>query len=344
MGKITTVGLDLAKNVFQVHGVSDDGRVLVRRQLRRRQVLAFFEKLPPCLVGLEACAGAHYWARELRALGHEVRLMPPSAASPGPRSGVKPYVKRGKTDAADAAAICEAVTRPSMRFVPVKTSDQQAVLLQHRARDFLVRQLTQIANAIRAHLGEFGIVAPKGMHNVERLLGSAAEDGLPANAEAPINLLAAQFRETRAKVEEVTALIKAAQGRDATAARLATVPGVGVLTSSVIAATTPEVAHFRSARDFAAWLGLTPKPHSSGGKERLGRISKMGNRYIRRLLYLGAMAQISARRRRGPGDDWLWKMLEKKPAKLVAIALANRMARTIWALLKTGESYRARPA
>lgn len=202
MGKITTVGLDLAKNVFQVHGVSDDGRVLVRRQLRRRQVLAFFEKLPPCLVGLEACAGAHYRARELRTLGHEVRLMPPSY--------VKPYVKRGKTDAADAAAICEAVTRPSMRFVPVKTSDQQAVLLQHRARDFLVRQLTQIANAIRAHLGEFGIVAPKGMHNVERLLGSAAEDGLPANAEAPINLLAAQFRETRAKVEEVTALIKAA--------------------------------------------------------------------------------------------------------------------------------------
>lgn len=334
MDEITTIGIDLAKNVFQLHGVTVAGQVLLRRQLRRAQVLVFFARLQPCLIGVEACAGAHFWARELAKLGHEVRLMPPSY--------VKAYVKRGKTDAADAEAICEAVTRPSMRFVPVKTEDQQAVLLMHRTRDFLVRQLTQTGNAIRAHLGEFGLVVAKGVHNMERLFAAAGVADLPDVARNPIRLLVEQFRDTHEKIEDVTAEIKAAQKDDETARRLETIPGIGPLTSSAIAATVPDVANFRCSCDLSAWIGLTPKPYSSGGKERLGRISKMGNRYIRRLLYLGAMAQISARKRRAPGDDWLWNMLERKPVKLVAIALANRMARTVWALLKTGEGYKAR--
>jgi transposase len=322
MDKPITIGLDLAKNVFQVHGVDAEGAIVCRRQLRRLQVLAFFSRLEPCLVGMEACAGAHYWARELTAVGHEVRLMPPAY--------VKPYVKRGKTDAVDAEAICEAVTRPTMRFVPVKSADRQAALLDHKARDFLVRQRTQIINAVRAHLGEFGVVVA------------------PA-ARPALDMFAGQLRDTQARIEEVTVRISEMQGEDELARRLATMPGVGAISSSAFAATTPDVAAFRSARDYAAWLGLTPRAHSSGGKERLGRISKAGNRYLRRLLYLGAMAQISARRgRRGrPADqrpDWLSRMLARKPVKVVAVALANRMARTIWALIASGSCYRAAPA
>jgi len=260
-----------------------------------------------------------------------------------PPSYVKPYVKRGKTDAIDAEAICEAVTRPTMRFVPVKTEDQQAALMTHRVRDFLVRQLTQVTNAIRAHLGEFGIVAPKGVHNVERLLAMAEDAALPESARQPMQVLAEQFRDTRRRIDAITADIKARTQTDTVARRLQTIPGIGPITSSAIAASVPDVANFKAARDLAAWIGLTPKPHSSGGKERLGKITKMGNRYIRRLLYLGALAQITARSRKPAGEDWLWKMLQRKPVKLVAIALAARMARTVWALLKTGESYRVMP-
>lgn len=334
MEQLATIGIDLAKNVFQVHGVDANGVAVLKRKLRRSQVLAFLGRLDPCLVGMEACAGAHFWARELQALGHEIRIMPPSY--------VKPYVKRGKTDAADAEAICEAVARPTMRFVPVKSAERQAALLDHKTRDFLVRQRTQLVNTIRAHLSEFGIVVAKGIHNVDRLL-EAAND-LPAAARAAVDTRADQLRDTQERIDELTDRIEAAQKADPLARRLATIPGVGALTASAIAATTPEVANFRSARDYAAWLGLTPQPHSSGGKERLGRISKAGNRYLRRLLYLGAMAQISARRCRKPGDDWLWRMLEKKPVKVVAVALANRMARVVWALIRSGESYRAAPA
>ena len=334
MEQPTTIGIDLAKTVFQVHGVDAAGAAVVKRKLRRGQVLEVFARLDPCLVGMEACAGAHYWARELTALGHEVRIMPPSH--------VKPYVKRGKTDAADAEAICEAVTRPTMRFVPVKSAERQAALLDHKTRDFLVRQRTQLVNTIRAHLSEFGIVVAKGIHNVDRLLAATTE--LPAAARPAVDLLADQLRDTQEKIDEVTDRIEAAQRTDPLARRLATIPGVGAISASAIAATTPEVDNFRSARDYAAWLGLTPQPHSSGGKERLGRISKAGNRYLRRLLYLGAMAWISARRCRRPGDDWLWRMLERKPVKVVAVALANRMARVVWALIRTGESYRADPA
>lgn len=334
MDEITTIGIDLAKSVFQIHGVREDGMVALRRKLRRNQVLTFFEALPSCLVGLEACAGAHYWARELIALGHDVRIMPAAY--------VKAYVKRGKTDAADAEAICEAVTRPTMRFVPVKSAERQGALVDHKTRDFLVRQQTQLVNTIRAHLAEFGLVHARGIHNAVRLLALIEE--APEAARPALDLLAEQFRETRDRIESVTDRIAAAQQEDPLARRLATIPGVGPLSSSAFSATTPDVANFRTGRDYAAWLGLTPRPHSSGGKERLGRISKAGNRYLRRLLYLGAMARISARRAGKPGPDWLWRMLERKPVKVVAVALANRMARVIWALIGSGESYRAATA
>lgn len=286
---------------------------------------------------MEACGGAHHWARGLTKLGHDVRLIPPTY--------VKPFVKRGKTDAADAEAICTAVAQPTMRFVPVKTEVQQAVLMQHRVRDFLVRQLTQITNAIRAHMGEFGIVVPKGIHNLDRLVTEAEAAPLPPEARVPLDLLAGQFRETKARVDAITAAIRQAAEADATAQRLQTMPGIGPITASVLAATLPEVTAFRSARDLSAWLGLTPKAHSSGGKERLGSISKMGNRYIRRLLYLGAMGVIAARKRTGVGrdgvgNDWLGRMIAAKPPKVAAIALANRMARGLWAMLRTGEAWR----
>lgn len=331
MNAIATIGIDLAKNVFQIHGVDAAGSVVVRRKLRRGQVLAFFANLEPCLVGMEACAGAHFWARELTALGHEARLMPAAY--------VKPYVKRGKTDAADAEAICEAVNRPTMRFVPVKTAERQVALLDHKTREFLVRQRTQVINAIRAHLAEFGIVVPKGIHNIDRLLISIEE--APEAAWPALALLADQLRDAHNRIAAVTTRIEAAQREEPLARRLATVPGIGAITASALAAATPDVAVFRSGRDYAAWLGLTPKAHSSGGKERLGGISKAGNRYLRRLLYLGAMARISARRGKEPGADWLGRMLERKPVKLVAVALANRMARVVWALIRSGESYRA---
>ena len=271
---------------------------------------------------------------------------------------MKPYVKRGKTDAADAEAICEAVTRPTMRFVPIKSAERQAALLDHKARDFLVRQRTQVVNALRAHLSAFGIVMAKGIHNLDRLR-EAAQD-VPDAARPALDLLADQLHDLEARIEDATARIETAQKVDPLARRLATIPGLGPIASSAFAATTPDVAAFRPARDYAAWLGLTPRAHSSGGKERLGRISKAGNRSLRRLLYLGAMARISARRGRrtvaaGSSPDWLDRILARKPVKVVAVALAARMARTVWAFamslepmathgsLAHGDSYRATP-
>jgi transposase len=335
MFEVSTVGVDLAKNVIQVHGVDANGNTMVRRQLRRSQFLAFFERQPHCLIGMEACSGAHHWGRELRAIGHEVRLMPPSY--------VKPYVKRGKTDAADAEAICEAVTRPSMRFVPVKSEVDSAALVLHRARDFLVGQVTQTGNAIRAHMAEFGIVTAKGS---KRVAGLEAElTALPEAARLPLQALFDQLADTQARIDRLTDEIEEVHRQNDVSRRLASIPGVGVLTATAIAATTPNVGNFASARDYAAWLGLTPKQHSTGGKPRSGGISKMGNRYIRRLLYLGAMAQIMVRRRsRHPGSDWLSHKLATKETRVVAIALANRMARTIYALLRDGTSYRPQVA
>lgn len=336
MDKITTLGIDLAKSVFQLHGVDAEGCVVLRRQLRRSQMLEFCQRLPPCLIGMEACASAHYWARELAKFGHTVRLMQPSY--------VKGYVKRGKTDKADAAAICEAVSRPSMRFVPVKSEETQASLLTHKAREFLVRQQTQIVNAMRAHLGEFGIVVPKGIHNVERLIIACEQAGLPAPARKALSLLADQLVDTQKKIEELTADIRADARANEDAQRLQTIPGIGPITASALVSALPDIADFASGRDLSAWLGLTPKAHSTGGKERLGRISKMGNSYLRRLLYLGAIAQVSVRRRGEAGDDWLWKIIQRKKPKQAAIALANRMARTAYALMKNRTEFQAAQA
>lgn len=340
MNEVSTIGVDLAKNVFQLHGVDAAGKPVLRRQLRRSQVLEVFQRLPRCLVGMEACASAHYWARELTKLGHEVRLMQ--------LSYVKGYVKRGKTDQADAEAICEAVSRPSMRFVPVKSADRQALLMTHKAREFLVRQQTQTVNAIRAHLGEFGIVLPKGVQNADRLIAACDRTDLPAPARKALNLPADQLVDTQRRIDELTADVRADAKANEAAQRLQTIPGIGPITASALVATLPDVSDFRSGRDLSAWIGLTPKPHSTGGKERLGRISKMGNRYLRRLLYLGAVvpqarlrrdAQVSARRRGEPGDDWLWRIIQRSKPKQAAIALANRMARTVHALLKNGTEY-----
>lgn len=280
MNEIITIGIDLAKSVFQLHAVDTEARPSLRRQLRRSQMHEFFQRQPACLIGMEACASAHYWARELTKLGHDVRLMQPSY--------VKGYVKRGKTDQADAEAICEAVSRPSMRFVPVKSEDTQALLMTHKAREFLVRQQTQIVNAMRAHLGEFGIVVPKGIHNVERLIAACDGADLPAPARKALNLLADQLVDTQRKIEELTADIRADARANEDAQRLQTIPGIGPITASALVSALPDISDFKSGRDLSAWIGLTPRPHSTGGKERLGRISKMGNRYLRRLLYLGA--------------------------------------------------------
>jgi transposase len=336
METITTIGIDLAKSVFQLHGVNAEGRALLRRQLRRSQMLEFFQRQSACLIGMEACASAHYWARELIKLGHTVRLMPPSY--------VKAYVKRGKTDAADAEAICEAVSRPSMRFVPVKSEETQGLLMTHKTREFLVRQQTQIVNAMRAHLGEFGITVPKGIHNVERLITACSQTDLPAPARKALHLLADQLVETQKKIEVLTTDIRAEASANEEAQRLQTIPGIGPITASALVSALPDLSDFASGRDLSAWLGLTPRPHSTGGKERLGRISKMGNRYLRRLLYLGAIAQVSARRRRGPGEDWLWQIIQRKKPKQAAIALANRMARTAYALMKNKTEFCAAQA
>lgn len=266
MDNITTLGINLAKSVFQLHGVDTEGCVVLRRQLRLSQMQEFFQRLPPCLIGVKACAGAHYWALEPAKFGHEVRLMPPIY--------VKGYVKRGKTDAADAKAICEAVSRPSMRFVPVKNEDTQALLMTHKAREFLVRQQTQIVNAMRAHLGEFGIVVPKGIHNVERLIIACEQANLPVLAHKALSLLADQLVDTQKKIEALTADIRADAKANEDAQRLQTIPGIGPITASALVSALPDISDFKSGRDLSAWLGLTPRPHSTGGKERLGRISK----------------------------------------------------------------------
>lgn len=338
MAQVSTIGLDLAKNVFQVHAIDAQGKVLVRRALRRSEVLAYFAKLPPCLVGMEACATAHHWARELIKLGHTVKLMPPAY--------VKPYVKRGKTDAADAEAIAEAVSRPTMRFVAVKTIDQQAVLMLHKVRDLLVRQRTMLINALRGHLAEFGLVAARGPAGVKAVIAEfhAHQDTLPDLARSAIRRLIGRIEEVAGEVRKAEAEIVAWCRNDAASRRLLTIPGIGPITASAISAAVPDPSLFRSGRQFAAWLGLTPRPHSSGGKERLGRISKQGDGAIRRLLVIGATSVIRVARQDTPGRVWAKQMLDRKPARVVSVALANKTARIAWAVLARGEVYRAAPA
>lgn len=331
--EVVTVGLDLAKNVFQVHAIGSDGEVLVRRKLRRAEVMRFFTDLPACLVGMEACASAHHWGRELMALGHEVRLMPPAY--------VKPYVKRGKTDAADAEAICEAVTRPTMCFVAVKTVEQQAVLMLHKSRDLLVRQRTMLINALRGHLAEYGIVTRVGAGGVAASLKALHEEQsrLPVHARSALHGIAAQLRALSSEIDRLEAQILAWHRNDETSRRLATIPGIGPITASAIAATVPDASLFRSGRQFAAWLGLTPRPHSSGGKERLGGITKQGDGYLRRLLVVGATAVMRMARKDASRQPWMAQLLERKPTKIATVALANKTARIAWAVMARKEVY-----
>jgi transposase len=337
MAEIPVIGLDLAKTVFQVHCVSTEGDVVVRRLLRRSQVLAFFERLPRCLIGMEACASAHHWGRELTALGHEVKLMPPAY--------VKAYVKRGKTDAADAEAIAEAVTRPTMRFVPIKSKEQQAALMLHKTRDLLIRQRTMLINALRGHLGEYGIVAARGPAGVRTALASVRErhDALPPSAVAAFEAVAHQLAGLDEAISELERRILAWHQASETSRRLATIPGIGPITATAIAATVPDPGQFRSGRQFAAWLGLTPRANSSGGKERQGGISRAGDGYIRRLMVVGATAVLRFARQRG-GGAWISGLIARKKPKVAAVAVANKSARIAWALMARGEVFTPRPA
>jgi transposase len=334
MGKITTLGIDLAKNVFQLHGVDGAGEVVLCRRLRRGQVATFFATLPPCLVGLEACGTAHFWAREIAASGHDVRLMPPGY--------VKPYVKRNKNDAADAEAVCEAVRRPSMRFVPVKTPEQQAALVAHSVRDLLVRQRTMLVNALRGHLAEFGIVAPRGIQKVEELIaviGDESDARIPSSARRPLRVLATELAALELRIAALEAEIVARIRADPVARRLATIPGIGPIIAARITATVPDATVFRSGRDFAAWIGLVPRQNSTGGKARLGGISKRGNGTLRRLLVGGAMAAMF-RSKVLQTDPWLRRLRARKPVMVAAVALANKIARTVWAVMRYDQDWR----
>jgi transposase len=330
------IGLDVAKNVFQVHGVDAAGQVTIRRKLRRSQVEQFFAGLAPCAVGLETCGGAHHWARVLQRQGHEVRLMPAHY--------VKPYVKRNKTDSRDAEAICEAMGRPTMRFVPVKSEEQQAILALHRTRGLLVRQRTMAANALRSGLAEFGIVAAQGNNGLRKLMQElAAEDcPMPAAARAALSVLAVQWENLDGAVGDLERRIARIAREQEAARRLMEIPCVGPLGASAAVAKVPDASVFRTARDFVAWLGLTPRQNGTGGKQHSGAISKQGDCMLRQLLILGARGQLAHARRRGVDDPWLRALLARRPFKVAVVALAARTARIIWALLKTGERYRSK--
>ena len=336
MQTITTIGLDIAKSVFQVHGIDAEDRVIIRRQLKRRYVLAFFAKLPPCLIGIEACASSHHWSRELKALGHTVRLMPPAY--------VKPYVKRQKNDAADAEAICEAVTRGNMRFVATKTPEQQSCLMLHRTRHLFIRQQTAVINVIRAHLAELGIVAPIGRKGVEELLDVVADPSdkrIPATARTCLIALGAQLRSLKTQILEFDRMIMAWHRSNETSRRLDAIPGVGPILATALVASIADPKVFRSGRNFSAWIGLVPKQHSSGGKDKLGSISKQGDRYLRSLFMAGALAVIRYAKINGTKHrPWLTALLARRPIKVAAIALANKIARMVWAMMARGEHYK----
>jgi transposase len=336
MQAIATIGLDIAKSVFQVHGVDAAGHVVIRRQLKRRYVVAFFEKLGRCLIGIEACASSHHWARQLQALGHTVRLMPPAY--------VKPYVKRQKNDATDAEAICEAVSRANMRFVPTKTPEQQGGLVLHRTRHLFIRQQTALINAIRAHCAEFGIVAPVGRRGVEELLNvivRANDDQVPEIARACLLALGTQLHRIKERILEFDRMIRAWHRSCETSRRLDEIPGVGPALATALVASVADPKAFQSGRDFSAWIGLVPKQNSSGGKPKLGSISKRGDRYLRSLFTAGALAVIRYAKIHGAGHrPWLTALLARRPAKVAAIALANKIARMAWAIMARGERYR----
>ena len=334
MQKVVTVGLDLAKQVFQAHGADGEGAPLFSRKLRRAEVLRFFEKLPRCLVGMEACSGAHYWAREIAALGHDVRMIPPAY--------VAPFVKRGKTDAGDAEAISEAVTRKTMRFVPIKTAEQQATAMMLKTRSLLVRQRTQAVNALRCHLAELGIIAGAGIAKVDSLIAIVRDESdarLPLAARFAMTAIVDQIETLKRQISKLEDAIVREAKVDEDMRRLVTIPGVGAITAATIKALVPDPAGFKSARHFAAWIGLTPKPRSSGGKERLGRISKMGNPDLRSLLVVGATSVLRYVEKNAKAMPWLTGIVARRPYKVAAVALANKMARIVWAVLTRGEVY-----
>lgn len=336
LSEVSTIGLDIAKQVFQLHGADASGHALLRKKLTRAKLLDFFRSQPPCLVALEACGGAHYWGREIAKLGHTVRLIPPAY--------VKPFVKRQKNDAADAEAICEAAQRPSMRFVAIKDEEQQASGVVFRARDVLVSQRTQCINAMREHLTEYGSVVPKGATHVPKLIDQIEDPNchLPQSARVILRVLITTLKSLEENIAVLDVEIARRAKEDAVARRLMTIPGVGPITATAIVALSPPVETFRTGRDFAAWLGLTPVQKSTGGKQRLGATSKMGERTIRRLLIIGGSAVVRQASMRGaPEGSWLARMLARKPRMLVTVALANKTARIVWALLSKGEVYRA---
>ena len=337
MTKVTIVGLDLAKSVFQVHGADKEGRPVVRKKLRRGQVLAFFAGLSPCLIGLEACASAHYWARELRALGHAVRLIPPQY--------VHPFVKTNKNDATDAEAICEALMRPTMRFAAVKSAGQQSVLMLHRARDLLVRQRTMLINALRGHCGEFGMVVAQGASKVTILIEMIEDRDdarLPALAREAVGSLVEQLRMAQTQILDLEKQLKAWHRTTEASRRLEAIPGVGVITATALVATIGDASQFHSGRQLAAWLGLVPRQYSSGGKARLGRISKRGDGYLRRLLVHGARADLRwSRHRKERRSVWQESLLARRPTNVVLVAMANKTARVVWAMLSRGQAFRA---
>ena len=335
MEEVSTVGVDLAKNVFQVHGATADGTPVFRKKLRRSKLLSFLANIPDCIVAMEACASSHHWAREIRKLGHTVRLIPPIY--------VKPYVKRQKNDANDAEAITEAASRPTMRFVAVKTAEKQASGMALRTRDLLVRQKTQTINALRGHLAEHGLVAPSGTAHLNQLRAAISdpETELPEAVIEHARLLLDHIETLAEKIDRLSAELCAVARRDGVAKRLMTIPGIGPITAMALAALSPDPRTFGKGRDFAAWTGLTPKQFSSGGKERIGRTSKMGQRDLRRLLIIGAASVVRwAIRRGGDQGGWLGQMLARKPRMLVTVALANKMARTAWALMTKNENYK----
>jgi transposase len=331
--EISTIGLDLAKNVFQIHAIDATGEVVVRKTLRRAQMLPFFAKLPPCLVGAEACGTSHHWARELTKLGHEVRLMPAAY--------VKPYVKRGKNDAADAEAICEAVTRQTMRFVPIKSREQQAALSLHRARSLLIRQRTQLVNLMRSILAELGIAIPVGLEKAlqmaRQIVDGEVELDLPTEATDIVAMLSGQTLQLHAQLRKLDLRLARLQRSDDTARRLASIPGIGPVGATALAASVTDPSQFASGRQFAAWLGLTPRQNSSGGKERLGRITKMGDKYLRQLLVVGATSLVRrAKDKPEAVDPRFVALLARKPARVATIAMANKMARIAWAVMVRG--------
>jgi len=331
---VTTIGIDLAKSVFQLHGVDAAGEGVVRKKLRRAAVLESLRGLRPCLIGMEACATAHFWGREIGALGHEVRLIPAAY--------VKPYVKRQKNDSADAEAICEAVTRPNMRFVPVKRAERQGVLMLHRTRDLLMRRRPMTLNAVRSHLAEFGIITAQGPHKILTLIRAGEVPGLPPIACAALESMATQLDTLASEIRRLERLLMAWHRADETSQRLETIPGVSIITATALAAGVPDPSVFQTCRQFAAFLGLVPRQNPSGGKDRLGRISKMGDGYLRRLLVVGATSVIRrADSNPSATGTRVRGLLERKPARLVAVAVANKTARIAWVILARGETYRA---